>query len=539
MECKNNPKSLSPQLFLEEFKKRDWKTNPFFYGFGRCHPVNPFLFKAPNSPTAELLCHSWWNFPDSSQISSPIMNSLGFKNESSNAFEKNEYFSMFSSAAEIYSMKISPSQSKCTICNFSGSQDKVLNHIIENHSEEISKFLEPHIEYIDDDTEYMTGMLTKLQFDSEITIPNKFQDKKQQFGLSFTAPLIDAGESDSYMYDDDDDEYEEDEMPTSSKQANPSSVSSRSKQSSSAVPTSTASANASFAAAGSLPESCSNPNSLTIFYKGQKNAPFTHFVEKHPQNISARFTTDIGFDFDQIPPPAALFMPFLDFYFKNPVNPVSKQNNLNLLDSLDLNDYQTATSNNNNNNSNNNDGNKRKPKQPEMISYIDTIPSSIRSTIISNLAKRFINDWASSQCLQIVKPLFQAKKKLRQKKLRDEKLTKARNEERQKIQAMRERRKVKIEAMSIKVAVPLIRSFMKSEIEVICNEEFQRKSEIQEKISVEEVKEKENKDENPPFILFTKQEINLIPTTKNIEKITIDAGKSLNCEMQPVLLFED
>lgn len=540
MECKNNPKSISPQIFLEEFKKRDWKTNPFFYGFGRCHPVNPFLFKAPNSPTTELFCHSWWSFPDSSQISSPIMNSLGFKNESNNAFEKNEYFSMFSCAAEIYSMKITPSQSKCTICNFTGSKDKVLNHIIENHSEEISKFLEPHTEYIDDDTEFMTGMLTKLQFDSEITIPKKFQNKKQQFGLGFTAPLIDIGESDSYIYDEDDD-YEEDEMQTNSKPTNSPSASSRQKQTSSTQLPTTISTNTSFSGTASLPESSSNSNPLTIFYKGQKNAPFTHFVEKHPQNISSRFNTDESFDSDQIPPPAALFMPFLDFYFKNPVNSVSKQNNLNLLDNLDLNDYQTSNSNNNNNNSNsnNNEGNKRKSKQPEMISYIDTIPSSIRSTIITNLAKKFINNWVSSQCLQIVKPLFQQKKKLKQKKLRDEKLTKARNEERLKIQAMRERKKIRIDAMSKVVAEPLIRSFMRSEIEVICKQEFQRKSEMQEKITVEEEKDKENKDENPPFILYTRQEINLIPTTKNIEKITINGGESLNCEMQPVLLFED
>lgn len=537
MECKNNPKSISPQIFLEDFKKRDLKTNPFFYGFGRYHPVNPFLFKAPKNPTTELFCHQWWNFPENSQISSPIMNSLSFKNESSDNFNKNEYFTMFSCAAEIYSMKISPSQSKCTICNFSGSQDKVLNHIIENHSEEISKFLEPHSEYIDDDTEYMTGMLTKLQFDSEITIPKKFQNKKQQFGLSFTAPVIDTGESDnSYMYDDDEDDYEEDEPP--SNQNNQSSVSSRQKQSLSTSSTSNITTNTSFTSNGLFQDT--NSRSPTILYKGQKNAPFTHFVQKHPQNVSSRFTTEETLDMDQTPPPATLFMPFLDFYFKSPANTNPKQNNLNLLDSLDLNDYQIPDSNNNNNNNNNsNEGNKRKSKQPEMIPYIETIPSSIRSTIISNLAKKFINEWASSQCLQIVKPLFQAKKKLRQKKLRDEKLTKARNEERQKIQAMRERRKIRIDAMSKLVAEPIIRSFMKKEIEEISNEEIKRKSEMQEKISVEEVKEKENKDERPPIILYTKQEINFEPTAKNIDRIAIDGGKSLNRETQPVLLFED
>lgn len=549
MECKNPQKSLSPQIFLEDFKKRDSKANQFFYGFGRCHPINSFLFKAPKNPSTELFCHSWWNFPDSSQLSSPIMNGLSAKVDSNYLFEKNEYFSMFSCAAEIYTMKISPSQSKCTICNFNGNHDKVLSHIIENHSEELSKFLEPHSEYIDDDTEYMTGMLTKLQFDNEISLPKKYQNRKQQFGLSFTAPVIDFGESDnSYMYEDDDDddddeEYEEDEMTVNSKPNNVSS-SSRQKQSTPSSSLSTTNAIPSLQNS-STPKIDSSSNSAIesinhspiIFYRGEKNAPLTHYVKKHRQNLSSRFDMDDeNQDLDQIPPPATLFMPFLDFYLKSPQKTNSKQNNLNLLDDLDLNDYQISNSNSNNNNNNNNDNNKRKSKQPEMIPYIQTIPSSIRATIIANLAKKFISNWASSQCLQIVKPLFHAKKKLRQKKLRDEKLTKARNEERQKLEAMRERRKISIDIMSKKVAEPLIRSFIRHEIEEIYKEVI-KNFENQEKTIVEEVKEK--KDEPPPFILYTKQKINLIPTTKNIEKISIDGGKMINNEMLPIILFDD
>ncbi|OHT16449.1 hypothetical protein TRFO_02713 [Tritrichomonas foetus] len=426
------------QTFLEEFKKRNPTTNPFYYGFGRRQPLSPFLFRVPTTPKPEIFNGYWYYSPEN--YSSELLNKFNIKGDRLIPINKTAFVTLLKTAVELFIMRISPTQYKCTVCNHCSSQVEIFDHIVENHSSEITKYLEPHMNYIDDDTEYMTGMLTKLQFDSQISLPDCSPLKKQQFGLGFAAPVIDFGSDDDYddMYD-----YEEDNSPISFP-PNPTHQT------------------------PSVSQEASHTKKMPdrITFKDEVKAPFSVFMKKHPQNLPyiTLFEIDPPSKLDNMPSPATLFMPFLDFYLKGPTKVAPKTNNLHLFDNFEEDE---------NNKQNNNKNSKRKSKQPEFVPFIQSIPENLRSVVISNIAKSLIKSYIINRCNQIIGPLLQQKKKILQKKLRDEKLTRARNEERQRLQAMRERRKARIDSLSGLVTEPIIRSFIRNEIATIYEEERQ------------------------------------------------------------------
>lgn len=592
MESNENVKHLTPQEFLEDFQKRETKQNPFVYGFGRRQPFSTFLFKVPNKSGSPLFNCTWYdttNFPTASQS---IINQLHTESKQKCEFSQFNYFSMVVSAAEIFSAKISPLQSKCVLCNAINTQEAILKHIIQIHSEQLTNLLEPHSEYLSDDTEFMTGMLTKLQFDSEIPIPSKLQVKKPQIGIGITAPILNFHEiDDNYDFDDDDyeDYSEEDSDSIGGVQTKPDAMH----------------------PITSLDYLVKAP---PIILDGYKNAPLTYFLDKHPQNLMKRFAIDYNPELEQLPSAQSIFMPFCDSYLKNPQKSAAMFNDLSIFE-------------NENQKSSNQVGSKRKQKQPELVSYLSTIPEPIKNEIIARIAKKVISNWVSSQLTdRILKPVIQRKKKEDQKKLRDQKINKAKIEEKQKLQAMRERRKVKIDQMTDLIIKPILRSFIHSEVETIfsevqadlnqktevaasntnlnedegidvtshpivvsglnlmrhCNAQFildtfsQLQFELDENMrpkirfrlhgnrieallflaSQYEIRKALSQnpifvdsctlnlsldlEDVPTFKLFTSQEILLFPNVKNIEKITADGGKMLNEDIiSRMLMFDD
>jgi hypothetical protein len=83
------------------------------------------------------------------------------------------------------------------------------------------------------------------------------------------------------------------------------------------------------------------------------------------------------------------------------------------------------------------------------------------------VASSYLQGFARQNCFAIGKPVVLQKKKQIQKKLREEKILRARIEEKQRIDAMRERRVHKIDKLSEAMTGQLIRFFMIAETDRI------------------------------------------------------------------------
>jgi hypothetical protein len=112
-----------------------------------------------------------------------------------------------------------------------------------------------------------------------------------------------------------------------------------------------------------------------------------------------------------------------------------------------------------------------KPKPPKYVAFLDSIPTDLRDQVIAALSARFIRSFVENQTAVLIRPSLQTKKKQHQKRLRDERAQKARIEEKQRMTAMRQRRQVAIDRIADEVASPIIRSFIRAEIEAIFDEE--------------------------------------------------------------------
>ncbi|KAH0796077.1 hypothetical protein GPJ56_000145 [Histomonas meleagridis] len=149
-----------------------------------------------------------------------------------------------------------------------------------------------------------------------------------------------------------------------------------------------------------------------------------------------------------------------------------------------------------------NTNNSKPPRsaKPKLIPYIELIPSALRGRIFSSIAKQLMISFARAQCPQIIRPILQNKKKAYQKRIRDEKLQKQRNEERQKLAAMRQRKEIAIREMSERLFAPILSSFIRNEVYDIYNEE-QQKAKEQSEVKIAELQKADENKVPPPVIM--------------------------------------
>ena len=438
------------QTFLENFKKRDKVDNVFYYGLGGVRPSSPFLLQISTKTKSEIFSGEWMKKQEN--FSSDLSNKFNFEGEAFSILSKKEFLTLIQSAAEVFSVRISPIQVKCTICNNRNSQSEIIDHIIERHSAELIKFLKPHIKFINDDSSYMHGLLTKLQFPSEISWPKKESPKQPPSGLGITPPLI--NNPNSSIIDDDSEEDSNDPV-THLSQMTPNDIS-----------------------------------DIKIMFKDSLNAPLTKFIKKRTQsvNLFSKADNDYSQLRDCLLEPDKILEEFLNFYTGSP-----KVTNLHLIEHLE--------ENNNNNKQSSNRNNRNVKKKPEFVPYIQSIPEKICPIIVSNIAQTLIKTYVEMQSLTLIRPLFQQKKKLLQKKRRDERFTQAKNEEKQKLKAMRERREKKIEYMSNIISQPFIRQFIKNEISQIFDEESMNPDIKKSQFKTEEIENAHQNPSNNPIVI--------------------------------------
>lgn len=517
---------MKSQEFYQSFKQRKKDDHNFFYGLERNEPISSLLFYrnsiGDNSHQFDHnLMENTFYFPDASCSEIEI-------NGGNPSYTKSIKEMIFS-AAELHFSRVSTYEFECSLCHHRCSYNDRVSHIVSYHSRFLSEIFEANCTAIDDDNDFLNGLMLKLQFDSILTTPTKGYPPACKESC-ICAPSIYNKESNF------DNEEEELNSPTSKKIYDTNQkISIRVQGALNPVLTKFVNNHQ------PIPPVCETqvPQELLIPENRNDSPQSTNNVDENTTNNSPKQPSAAALQ----PSPKTTNPTFINF---NPGSPSKssppKQQPISQQPITQQQTNQTASQNTNTKstetkkkpspsntstantsvkiNSNdtsyqssqipvalleqlsiNNPRNSTPPKnRTKLVPYFDLIPTSIRSQIISNLAREFIKSYVSTTTFQIVKPLLQTKKKAHQKKMREEKAKKAKNEEKMRIAAMRQRKDNAIQKMSNDMVTPIIRSFIRSEIEDIFNQESKAIKEASQNISKIEQNEEIVK-APPPVVL--------------------------------------
>ncbi|KAH0792473.1 hypothetical protein GPJ56_003650 [Histomonas meleagridis] len=432
------------QEFLEEFRFNNENRKIYCYGIGRHTTLAPFLFEYPIRSSAPLLLRGISPFSNFEVASSNTFKNFTIYHEDLNSDGySTSLISMFYCYADMHTKRISPHSFSCTLCQQTGSKNHIISHILKDHQDQIKKQLEPYVDYVSDDKEFLKGMLTKLQFDAIIKRSSKPQFELHSIMGNTTAPSLDTLETDTDSYEEDDIEFESDDDDDIGSYLGPQSTNVSKRKS-----------------------------PIELLYKSEVSPALTLFAKAHDPNYHSFYEPTTLDPFPVTMSSSQIIHPYVDSYLQ--YNDTF-HGDVSLLDSFPE-EEETKPK-------------QTKPKPPETVSYINIIPQNLRDKIISNIAKQLITSYATNNCGQNVRSIFQVKKKQIQKQLREEKAQRQRNEEKQRLMAMRERRKVKVEQMSEKLSNTIVNIYIRNVIKNIYLEEV----------------EAEDKNENEPNEEITNQ----------------------------------
>lgn len=452
------------QAFLEELRSYDSNENTFVYGFGRVEPRNPFLFRVSVSPRTDLFHMSYFPQFDKFFPLAPF-GMFGLKES---PLIPVTLITMYFCAAEQHVDRISATTYECDICGFQGKQQIVIDHMVDMHAEDLSKELKNHEKYLNDDTEFLTGMFTKLQFDLVIKHPKKEYQLtriRNQCGVNICAPIIEQYDE----YDSSDDYNSSDEF--ADQESYPPIVEDTPTIVNIETHNSTKEEVMQVDQPKNLPSQSVNlapqlEEKFQVTFNYKFSPPLTKYLSDHitsarNKKYMIRQSVQRLQSMEQCNHANKLLADIFDLYGKK--STTNQQiSPAKLLDEFPEEEDQSQKKK---------QKAKPKPVEPENIPYINSIPESIRDEVMKQIVKDYIAKFVINSCPQIIKPLLSNKRKKHLKRLREEKLIKARNEQEQKLSAMRKRKQEKIEQMSSLMVEPLIKRFLRKEIAHIFIEE--------------------------------------------------------------------
>jgi hypothetical protein len=332
-------------------------------------------------------------------------------------------------AVEAYTRRVSVMDFECMICHKKITADEKMDHILTCHSREFSEILQANLALLNDDAEDMTGFFGKLDFDGMIAMPKLGVGRVAKQGATIIAPPITT--------------IEEPEA----KELEP-------------VP------DLYFRYKGTL-----SPCLGRFLKKNAPIPPIPHIESKGNLDVDAANSVVQGlwnaFRKSQssvstkslqpaAPPPLEKKeLPRPQSTAPIPDKPKPPPTIHSSLDSVESPTKPPPA----------------RQKGRKGVTFLDTIPEQIRDQVIAMISTRMIRNFVDQQCGQIIRPVFTVRKKQYQKRVREQKLAKARLEEKQRITAMRERRQIAIKKFSEDVANPLIRAFVRAEITAILKDE--------------------------------------------------------------------
>ena len=363
----------------------------------------------------------------------------------------------------------------------------IIDHIISQHSELLRRYLEPHMPFINKDDKAFHGIFTKCQFESLITPPSKpYQLNRGQSG-NIVAPIITEHDE----FDDSDNSGDQSDVEGLQKYCDPLFY----------------------------------PGQYRVHYHDSYVSPLTKFSRDHrpvnPIKSGEAVTEDaeklemITEDFDKkeyiLEQVNQLYMPVTEQQTKlqQMQQMQQQQQALQLLQQQEFADYGSQGKNKSSNNKNQTKSNqslansnvnsieskmlaielaekeeKNKAKQlqqqkeeqmkPKSIPYLSTIPSNLIDDVLNSIADKYIGEYVESTTLGLVKPQLTTARKAHIKRMRDEKQQRIRAEEKKRIEALKERRMETITKVSQQITIPLIKSFIRQEINQVFEEEVKK-----------------------------------------------------------------
>lgn len=404
--------NMEIQEFLEEFRSSENTKNSFCYGLGHHEPSSSFLFRYLISPNISV-------FLEGIGLSSIMSTNLGRRikvsNDNSNTGFSFSMVGMIHCFADLNQKKIGFNKYRCEICGKVDCKKSIYYHIIEEHQEEISEELERQRKFLKDDKMYLKGMIGKLMFEGIVKKPKKQYYQIDNNNGNTIAP-------DLHIYDSDEESYEEDIDGFNEPDINDS------------------------------PVGIKTDSPIEVYFDLKLSSSLTKFARKNDpsKNIKYDMPPNTLPQFNNLTAGEQLLLPIVDSYVQE-----HNENYHNLLDSFPEEEVKTKPKQN------------KRQKYPEMISYIENIPEQYREKIISNIAMQLISNYTVNYCNQTVRNTYQTKKKEIMKQIKEEKAKKQRDEEKQRLMAMRERKAEKINKITGNILESIIRVFIKSEIKEI------------------------------------------------------------------------
>lgn len=468
---------INSQVFLEEFRQREPDETNFFYGMEKNDPLSAFLFyRHPNHQTGEpAFPHTFTE--DTFAFEPPIKDNIQLLGGNQDSTYIKVIQKAVFCAAEQFTQRCSLYKHKCFICGREIPTEKKIKHVIRKHPKELYENLQANTDLLTDDEVFMEGLFTKLQFDDLIPAPSSGFPISRRHRADIKAPQVTTHFA------------EEEET------ADPNNPDNLKDDIDVAVDIAT-----------------NNVDQTWSFtYDGLSSPIISKFVRAHTPHPPKRGITEKQFlkiEEDENRKAEELILPIFETYIctpkKNPPSPPSiKTPELKTTpppavasptteDILDINMVELPTKQNGTS----------KQKQPKNVSYIDSIPQELRKEVIQSITRSYLSAYAETNVTTIVRPILAKKKKENQKRMREEKIMKAKNEEKQKLTAMRQRRQLAVQRISTQVLNPLIRQFIRSEATKIFEQEVTLIKEETKNFEKElEQKQTEGSNTPPPVIL--------------------------------------
>jgi hypothetical protein len=446
---------MRPTKFLEQFHTQQTDDASFFYGMERHVPISSLLFMRhfPSSdyPSAAQNFSLPDVLPSDVHISVPR-----FSEEYGQTFCR-----LLFCAAEFHTRRISTTKFMCIFCSKPILHDEKLEHMITRHSLPFVAFLKNHFSFFNDDSIFMDGFFGKLEFDSLVAHPTIQYQLHRKPSMTICAPPITAVA----------------ESP--SRSTNDFSFSLNGIFS--PLFTELLKAHAPQPPRTPPPEPFdpSEPGSglhsidqlLSHFRPPPKpkipvNPNMNLNMKQPPQPIRS-------------PPPAPVSPPTPVSPPKPIMSPVRVIPEPEPAPAPEPIPKREPTP----------DPPKPKPKLV-LTPFWETLPGEMRPIVLKTVCDRFLRSFAEGQCLQIVRPVIATRKKQHQKRVREERAQKAKEDEKLRVAAMRERRGIAILRMAEGVYNPLLRLFIRAEIDEIFREEEARRDEA---MSLPEISNGDNK----------------------------------------------
>jgi hypothetical protein len=400
---------MRAQQFLEQFRTPGSDPRAFFYGLERSLPNSSLLFLRQT----DALPASWQS--QTVSLPSALASEIDVRCPPGLDDYAQGFRNIIVSHAEMYVRRVSMHKFSCLICSKPISRHTIVDHLLNAHASILATSLKRHFSFLNDDSAFMDGFMGKLQFDATIANPTLPYSLHRRSAVTVCAPPINSLSN---------------------------------------YPTATP---------GEFSFTCNGIISPLFTDLLARTAPlYPKQTTPHPGDPNA--DPAVVYHLDPIiremrkPPPKPRVTGSNPDLKPKPIEPKPSPPKAPAPERPASSPLPPPPK-------------IAPPKPPQILPYLDTIPDPIRDSVIRTLSERLTRPWVETQVLSIVRPVFQMKKKQQQKRAREERQQKAKIEEKQRFDAMRRRRQLAIDNLVNRLSSPLLRLFVRSEIDRVFEDE--------------------------------------------------------------------